>query len=292
LGHWMQHEGSIFHALDALVGAFLVPSPRQRIERRGLALGFLCDVCGAVFGSSAYVGMSCTVSVGNHLWPCWAGMAVPSFSTWRASRVQMSRMSIGQLLVSVMSAIAFSVVTREQLLNLCVCLAVCQGGQLTPIDLLVEERFHRAAPRGMGGTKCAGNYSPVRSLSVHLLASLFAETGRADAHGLHIFGLSVCPICPLLSAGTAMWVEASASRSMHACASPAPIATGPPSSLKANRVPVSPSWHIERDACSPCPAANPLWQPDTGPHSCNGMRGPDPGAVARGACRIGHPVPI
>lgn len=37
-----------------------------------------------------------------------------------------------------------------------------QTGQLTPIDLIVEERFHRAAPGGMGGTKAAGNYSPVR----------------------------------------------------------------------------------------------------------------------------------
>lgn len=36
-----------------------------------------------------------------------------------------------------------------------------KGGQLTPIDLIVEEHFHRAAPRGMGGTKAAGNYSPV-----------------------------------------------------------------------------------------------------------------------------------
>lgn len=36
-----------------------------------------------------------------------------------------------------------------------------QCGQLTPIDLIVEERFHRAAPGGMGGTKAAGNYSPV-----------------------------------------------------------------------------------------------------------------------------------
>ena len=36
-----------------------------------------------------------------------------------------------------------------------------KGGQLTPIDLIVEEQFHRSAPGGMGGTKCAGNYSPV-----------------------------------------------------------------------------------------------------------------------------------
>ncbi|GAB4817956.1 hypothetical protein N2152v2_005002 [Parachlorella kessleri] len=34
-------------------------------------------------------------------------------------------------------------------------------GQLSPIDLIVETQFHRAAPGGMGGTKCAGNYSPV-----------------------------------------------------------------------------------------------------------------------------------
>lgn len=39
--------------------------------------------------------------------------------------------------------------------------AYFKGGQLTPIDLIVETRFHRAAPGGMGGTKCAGNYSPV-----------------------------------------------------------------------------------------------------------------------------------
>ena len=36
-----------------------------------------------------------------------------------------------------------------------------QSGQLTPIHLLVEEVFHRAAPGGMGAVKAAGNYSPV-----------------------------------------------------------------------------------------------------------------------------------
>jgi branched-subunit amino acid aminotransferase/4-amino-4-deoxychorismate lyase len=40
-------------------------------------------------------------------------------------------------------------------------LLLLQSGQLTPIDLIVEEHFHRAAPGGMGGTKAAGNYSPV-----------------------------------------------------------------------------------------------------------------------------------
>lgn len=29
---------------------------------------------------------------------------------------------------------------------------------------MVEEHFHRAAPGGMGGTKAAGNYSPVSHL--------------------------------------------------------------------------------------------------------------------------------
>ena len=43
---------------------------------------------------------------------------------------------------------------------------VAQGGQMTPIDLVVEEYFHRAAPGGMGGTKAAGNYSPVRHLEL------------------------------------------------------------------------------------------------------------------------------
>ncbi|KDD73849.1 hypothetical protein H632_c1787p0 [Helicosporidium sp. ATCC 50920] len=38
--------------------------------------------------------------------------------------------------------------------------AYFKSGQLTPIDLLVETDYHRAAPRGTGATKCAGNYSP------------------------------------------------------------------------------------------------------------------------------------
>lgn len=43
-----------------------------------------------------------------------------------------------------------------------------QGGQLTPIDLIIEETFHRAAPGGMGGTKAAGNYSPVSWINLDL----------------------------------------------------------------------------------------------------------------------------
>eukprot|EP00892_Ulva_mutabilis_P011705 jgi/Ulvmu1/8907/UM049_0089.1 len=32
------------------------------------------------------------------------------------------------------------------------------GGQLTPINLKVETKYHRAAPLGVGAAKCAGNY--------------------------------------------------------------------------------------------------------------------------------------
>ena len=33
-------------------------------------------------------------------------------------------------------------------------------GGLQPIDALVVESFDRAAPRGVGNIKCAGNYAP------------------------------------------------------------------------------------------------------------------------------------
>ena len=36
-----------------------------------------------------------------------------------------------------------------------------KGGKMAPIDLTVEETYHRAAPGGTGSTKCIGNYSPV-----------------------------------------------------------------------------------------------------------------------------------
>lgn len=41
--------------------------------------------------------------------------------------------------------------------------SVCgmQSGQMDPIDLLVETSFHRAAPGGMGATKCAGALLPL-----------------------------------------------------------------------------------------------------------------------------------
>lgn len=59
------------------------------------------------------------------------------------------------------------------------CVALSQSGQLTPIDLIVEEHFHRAAPGGMGGTKAAGNYSPV--LVTQLEAKRNNYAGREKA---------------------------------------------------------------------------------------------------------------
>lgn len=59
--------------------------------------------------------------------------------------------------------------------------AYFKGGQLTPIDLLVETRFHRAAPRGTGGTKCAGNYSPGLGALAAAKAEGYADVVYLDA---------------------------------------------------------------------------------------------------------------
>eukprot|EP00877_Chromochloris_zofingiensis_P013018 jgi/Chrzof1/7970/UNPLg00030.t1 len=59
--------------------------------------------------------------------------------------------------------------------------AYFKGGQLTPIDLIVEERFHRAAPGGMGGTKAAGNYSPVLVTQLEAKKSGYADVVYLDA---------------------------------------------------------------------------------------------------------------
>ena len=73
--------------------------------------------------------------------------------------------------------------------------ALLQGGQLDPIDLLVEERFHRAAPGGNGAVKAAGNYSPVRWVphDVGLRCSAAAKaTPRAGGSGVE--GLRCCAV--------------------------------------------------------------------------------------------------
>eukprot|EP00879_Flechtneria_rotunda_P030257 GHRR01032865.1.p1 GENE.GHRR01032865.1~~GHRR01032865.1.p1 ORF type:complete len:425 (+),score=93.20 GHRR01032865.1:299-1573(+) len=56
-----------------------------------------------------------------------------------------------------------------------------KSGQLTPIDLIVEEHFHRAAPGGMGGTKAAGNYSPVLVTQLEAKKSNYADVVYLDA---------------------------------------------------------------------------------------------------------------
>ncbi|KAL3154924.1 hypothetical protein ABBQ38_011458 [Trebouxia sp. C0009 RCD-2024] len=59
--------------------------------------------------------------------------------------------------------------------------AYFKGGQTTPIDLVVEEHFHRAAPGGMGGTKAAGNYSPVLTTQLAAKQNGYADVVYLDA---------------------------------------------------------------------------------------------------------------
>lgn len=59
--------------------------------------------------------------------------------------------------------------------------AYFKGGQMTPIDLVVEEHFHRAAPGGMGGTKAAGNYSPVLTTQLAAKQNGYADVVYLDA---------------------------------------------------------------------------------------------------------------
>jgi len=56
-----------------------------------------------------------------------------------------------------------------------------KGGQLTPIDLTVEETYHRAAPGGSGSTKCIGNYSPVLKVQLQAKGAGFADVMYLDA---------------------------------------------------------------------------------------------------------------
>lgn len=70
-----------------------------------------------------------------------------------------------------------------------------QGGQMAPIDLLVETHFHRAAPGGMGGTKCAGNYSPVLLTQLRAKEQGFADVVYLDAvHNRYVEEVSSCNI--------------------------------------------------------------------------------------------------
>jgi len=70
-----------------------------------------------------------------------------------------------------------------------------KSGQLTPIDLLVEEQLHRSAPRGMGGTKAAGNYSPVLVTQLEAKKQGFADVLYLDAkHDKYLEEVASCNI--------------------------------------------------------------------------------------------------
>ena len=56
-----------------------------------------------------------------------------------------------------------------------------KGGQLSPIDLIVEEDYHRAAPGGTGSTKCVGNYSPVLKVQLQAKKEGFSDVIYLDA---------------------------------------------------------------------------------------------------------------
>ncbi len=66
---------------------------------------------------------------------------------------------------------------------------------MTPIDLVVEEHFHRAAPGGMGGTKAAGNYSPVSASTCCFWTA--ASAVRVFAHQAAAVWLCCAPKCTL-----------------------------------------------------------------------------------------------
>ena len=68
-----------------------------------------------------------------------------------------------------------------------------KGGQLTPIDLVVEESYHRAAPGGTGSTKCIGNYSPVLKVQLQAKKEGFSDVIYLDAvNNTYIEEVSSC----------------------------------------------------------------------------------------------------
>ena len=70
-----------------------------------------------------------------------------------------------------------------------------KGGQLTPIDLKVDTQFHRSAPRGMGGTKAAGNYSPVMVQQLAAKKEGYSDVLYLDAaHDRYLEEVSSCNI--------------------------------------------------------------------------------------------------
>ena len=70
-----------------------------------------------------------------------------------------------------------------------------KGGQLTPIDLVVEESYHRAAPGGTGSTKCIGNYSPVLKVQLQAKKEGYSDVIYLDAvNNKYIEEVSSCNV--------------------------------------------------------------------------------------------------
>mmetsp|Transcript_468 Transcript_468/g.1083 ORF Transcript_468/g.1083 Transcript_468/m.1083 type:complete len:406 (-) Transcript_468:29-1246(-) len=70
-----------------------------------------------------------------------------------------------------------------------------KGGQLSPIHLKVDTEFHRSAPRGMGGTKAAGNYSPVLVTQLAAKKEGYSDVVYLDAkHDKYLEEVSSCNI--------------------------------------------------------------------------------------------------
>lgn len=73
--------------------------------------------------------------------------------------------------------------------------AYFKGGQLSPIELRVETSIHRAAPRGTGATKAAGNYSPGLVTLADAKKHGFADVVYLDAkHDTYLEEVSSCNV--------------------------------------------------------------------------------------------------
>eukprot|EP00850_Spirogloea_muscicola_P004266 SM000018S03631 [mRNA] locus=s18:456370:463152:+ [translate_table: standard] len=70
-----------------------------------------------------------------------------------------------------------------------------RGGSLTPIDLKVEETYHRAAPGGTGAAKTIGNYAPVLKTQLEAKAKGFSDVVYLDVvENRYIEEVSSCNI--------------------------------------------------------------------------------------------------
>ena len=111
-----------------------------------------------------------------------------------------------------------------------------QGGQLTPIDLIVETEYHRAAPGGTGGTKCVGNYSPVLKTQLAAKAVGFSDVVYLDAkENKYIEEVSSCNIFVVKGKTIATPALGCAARAARPCAGSACRAARSPFAASASR---------------------------------------------------------